>query len=270
MEELNCPACNCDMTIRNLSGERYLRLRDYQRLFTCKRCSHSWRTPLLENDLAMANMYELQNGLVRYGTYTANFKGDVPRYLSERADIFKQGQTVLDFGSGDGTFLQYLRSRGVEAWGVDQNLGALRSENLRKFVKNDVSEFAGIQFDYIHANHVMEHVSKPVDILRTLRKYIKPSGLIIIEVPNELDSLTTLLKRMSGKKSVSATSLYQHQHFFSPTSLQYLLKNSGFIPNRFRTPWRIRKGLRGGFDLIATAINKGDVIYAEARVGEIA
>lgn len=266
--ELNCPVCTCKNVVRNFSGESYLRFRDYQRLFTCKLCLHSWRTPLLSNHLAMTDRYELQSGLVRYSTYTANFEEDVPQYLKERASIFKQNSTVLDFGSGDGTFLQYLRSKDIDAWGVDQNLDALKSESLRTFVKNDVSEFTEEQFDYIHANHVMEHVSNPIYVLKALRKYIKPSGLILIEVPNELESLTTLLKKLLGKKSISATSLYEHQHFFSPTSLRYALISAGFVPNHVCTPWRIKKGLRGVFDLTATAINKGNIIYATASVSD--
>lgn len=264
MNQLNCPICNSPMITRNHRGEWYLRLRAYQTLFRCKFCSHAWRAPLLENDSEITNRYELESGLVRYGDYTANSDGSVPVHLIQRAKMIKKGQSILDFGSGDGSFLQYMRLKGLDAWGVDLDTSAIKSEELLKYIKSNVSDYGIVQFDYIHANHVIEHVASPVTILLLLSRQMKPSGLIVIEVPCELKSLSNFFKQLIGIRSRSATSLYEHQHFFSPESLRLLLIKSGFIPIKIETPWRIKNGIRGMLDFVASRINKGEVICAVA------
>jgi len=266
MDEITCPICNSVNAMRDLSFEKYLNFRSHQNLYKCKGCRHCWRTPQIANDLAMADRSELLCGLVHYGSYTANAKGGLPRHLVDRAAIVQRGQSILDYGSGDGTFIKYMRARGIDAWGVDPDTSSLVDSGLKKYIKKDVSNFCYKKFDYVHANHVLEHVANPVDTLRQLRRCIKEEfGLMLIEVPNELESLTSIMKRMARKRSNSATSLYEHQHYFSPSSLKRALTKSGFAPDQVATPWRIYKGFRGYFDYIASHANKGDVIYAVAR-----
>jgi ubiquinone/menaquinone biosynthesis C-methylase UbiE len=53
------------------------------------------------------------------------------------------------------------------------------TENSRKVLGKD--------FDLITANHVLEHVDKPIDFLKLLKKFIRRKGLICLDLPSSLD-----------------------------------------------------------------------------------
>jgi len=227
-------------------------------------CGHSWRTPAVKDDERLEDRYELAKGIVRFGTYTANHEGRLPHHLSSRLDLVEQGQGLVDFGAGDGTFLACALERGIDAWGVDRKTPGVGNDLLKNFIRENLEEFPARRFDFAHANHVLEHVDNPVAILSDLRSRLKSRGKILVEVPNELDSLSTEAKMLLGKKSTSATSLYEHQHYFTVRSLTHALEVAGFRMLDVCTPRRIFRGARGWIDGVASRVHKGEVIYAVA------
>jgi 2-polyprenyl-3-methyl-5-hydroxy-6-metoxy-1,4-benzoquinol methylase len=249
---------------RDRAGERFLRLRSYHRLYLCRNCRHRWRTPPILTDTALTDQYELEQGLVRYGDFTASPNGALPSHLTARLELLAPGTVLLDFGSGDGSFLSAARERGIDAWGVDSDLEKIDSHPLGAFIRERIHAFPENSFDAIHAHHVMEHVEDPVAVLGALAGRLKAGGLFMVEVPNEFESLAAILKQRLGRKSCGATSLYEHQHFYSQTSLQQALAKSGLSSRSPQTPRRIMNGLRGRLDYIAALFKRGDVIYTVA------
>lgn len=94
---------------------------------------------------------------------------------------------VLDFGCGAGEFLLRARARGWDPAGVENNehaRGVARRHQLD--VRPEIvgpSGFEPNSFDYVRANHSLEHVVDPAKTLRDLNSVLKPGGTLFLGVP---------------------------------------------------------------------------------------
>lgn len=122
--------------------------------------------------------------------YIASLNKDVR--LAYTAGFFKDaiglqpGAVVLDFGCGEGSLFAALREAGFTGafYGVELNASfaeyASRYGNAK--VSNSIRSPEPV--DLLVINHVLEHLDDPVGALRELRKLIKPSGNLYIDVPD--------------------------------------------------------------------------------------
>lgn len=93
------------------------------------------------------------------------------------------GAKVLDFGCGDGKFLNRLQERGWETYGIEPSTGVpfLRHRRL------DIPPQDG-SFDFVILHHVLEHVAEPLSLLRRLAGSLREGGVLFVSVPR-LDTL---------------------------------------------------------------------------------
>ena len=116
----------------------------------------------------------------------------------ERYEIILKGmedgrrvKKVLDFGCARGEFLSYLEKKEPDLVlaGVDISEYALglTEKYVDKEVKTatsikDIKEKAGL-FDVITAQHVIEHVDNPIELIEELRDCLRPQGILILAIP---------------------------------------------------------------------------------------
>jgi 2-polyprenyl-3-methyl-5-hydroxy-6-metoxy-1,4-benzoquinol methylase len=87
----------------------------------------------------------------------------------------------------------------------------------------------------VHANHVLEHVLDPIGCLRRAYQVLRPGGILVIEVPQELQWPIT--DRVMGwlhpalKPSLDPQTTY-HLTFFSKRGLKLAAERSGFVVER--------------------------------------
>jgi 2-polyprenyl-3-methyl-5-hydroxy-6-metoxy-1,4-benzoquinol methylase len=115
-----------------------------------------------------------------------------PRYLQVVFDPIRPqldvdspppGARVLDFGCGAGGFLDALRERGWETFGVEP---AIKTAFTRH---TELADPPGTPtFDLVILNHVLEHVDNPLRVLESLARSMHPRGFVYISVPR-LDAL---------------------------------------------------------------------------------
>ncbi|NVE95722.1 class I SAM-dependent methyltransferase [Altererythrobacter lutimaris] len=107
------------------------------------------------------------------------------RFLPEAQDRQLQ---VLDYGCGNGDYLERVAEIGHEALGVDFDPDAVslaRSRGLNVIENDAIDEGAFKQrFHHITANHVLEHVDDPVRLLKRFHAWLKPGGNLFLELPN--------------------------------------------------------------------------------------
>ncbi len=107
--------------------------------------------------------------------------------------------TVLDIGSGVGTFVLACRRRGLHAFGIEPDrIGAGGSLTSIQIAKRRLEDqpfsvalgeqlpFRDRSFDLITMNQVMEHVSDQSAVLFEAARVLKPGGAIYIASPNYL------------------------------------------------------------------------------------
>lgn len=125
------------------------------------------------------------------------FSGDretIQRYQSKYAQLFKEGERVLDLGCGEGFFLELLRARGVTGVGVDAFLQAVIKGQERGLDVRHSDALAFInsteeRFDGVFMAHVIEHL-RPEDVeglFHRCHQILKRSGRLIVITPNAFD-----------------------------------------------------------------------------------
>lgn len=124
-------------------------------------------------------------------------------------------QKILDYGGGDGRLMAPFAEAGHDCCLIDYN------ESPRSYVKKvgdtifdlDVEE----EYDVIVASHVIEHIAEPRRTLQELKKHLKSSGKLLVEVPMEI-----------WRESPLNDDPLTHINFFVPGSLKRLLQESGY------------------------------------------
>lgn len=91
---------------------------------------------------------------------------------------------ILDVGCGSGKFLLKLEAHGFSRLcGVDPFIAAdIDYGNGVRVLKRELGEIDG-EFDFILLNHSFEHVSRPLEALRQVRRLLVPGRLALLRIP---------------------------------------------------------------------------------------
>lgn len=204
------------------------------------------------------------------------------------ASLEHTGQRVADIGCGEGHLCSELRRAG---WpmviGVD--VSRARVERARKLYPDgefydrplELTDVPQASFDLIIMDNVIEHLPEPATMLRTLRRYLKPQGRIVVITPN----MTSGHFKLLGRRWTPELAPHAHIYLFTPPSLHLLLSNAGFVVDSvgsFHLPvysavdwtarllsadvkgaiWRAVQELGGVYGRL---LGKGPMLYAVAR-----
>jgi len=163
---------------------------------------------------------------------------------SSRINLIKKYSKInldrfLDLGCGEGFVLKEALEHGFEPYGVDiaDNLDDSLDRNEINFFNGNIFEakYPDNFFSAIYMDSVLEHVDKPISVLKELYRILKPKGIVFLIVPNE-DSLINDVKKliytlMFNKKKYGRIKPFvspYHINGFNKISLEYAIKQSGF------------------------------------------
>jgi SAM-dependent methyltransferase len=139
--------------------------------------------------------------------------------------LLRSGSRFLDAGCYDGAFLAKL-PEDLQKIGVDIDEPAIdrgRQDFGGKGIKFILGDFESFRhdgfFDAITMFHVLEHLPRPVSVLRNLRSMAHPETRLVVEVPVLENGVTN---DINGFFSV------QHMTHFSRASLQNCLAWAGW------------------------------------------
>lgn len=134
---------------------------------------------------------------------------------------------LLDVGCGDGEWLVSMHTLGWQVEGIDfdcQAVEAARQRGVRaKCGILQQQAFPDKSFDAVTLNHVIEHVSEPVQTVAECARILKPGGKLILLTPN-----STSLSHRLFKDNWRGLEPPRHLHLFSMGSIQQLLIMGGF------------------------------------------
>lgn len=101
-------------------------------------------------------------------------------------------------------------------------LGSIEDDELLKNLKNE-------QFDVIIFADVLEHLSNPDIVLRKIKSLLKPSGEIIISIPN-ISYISVILELINDRFEYRNLGILDNTHikFFTKSSIISLLEKEGF------------------------------------------
>ncbi|HLV88240.1 MAG TPA: class I SAM-dependent methyltransferase [Candidatus Sulfotelmatobacter sp.] len=139
------------------------------------------------------------------------------------ARYVKSSDHVLDFGCGGGHILRNLNC--ARKVGVEVNPFARASAiNAGLDCRESLMDIEDDAFHVVLSHHSLEHVENPIQVLRTLRQKLVPSGLAVIYLP--VDDWRT-------QRRYDATDVNHHLHTWTPQLLGNSLLESGFQSDQF-------------------------------------
>jgi 2-polyprenyl-3-methyl-5-hydroxy-6-metoxy-1,4-benzoquinol methylase len=166
--------------------------RKHLRTVACQECGLLWSDP---RPIDTRRFYEYDYRVQYKGTFNPKAKhvyraGKVAldRYQRIRQRIVGRA-TLLDIGASAGEFLYLMAEAGFNAIGVEPNHGY--RDYARSVYGLDVrpgaalhQDFPAASFDVVTFWHVLEHLDSPYANIQLAAKWLKPGGLLVIEVPN--------------------------------------------------------------------------------------
>jgi SAM-dependent methyltransferase len=154
--------------------------------------------------------------------------------IIERATGLRRA-TWLDVGSGTGEVLLAARERGWRGQGVEPERTAAEMARGRGLeVTISRLEDSGVpegSFDVVSAFHVLEHMPDSRAFLRTLARWARPGGFVVIEVPNWAS-----LQRRRRRGRWEGLRPREHLVHFSPGTLVRTFHGAGIKPVVTRSP----------------------------------
>ncbi len=133
----------------------------------------------------------------------------------------KQGDYVLDLGSGKGTI---LKSLGVKGVGVDKFIKPQDTDKI-KFLQSDITAKLPLKentFDVCIMSAVLEHLTD-AKVLEEARRVLKPKGKLIILTPKPSADILLLVMWKLGLLDE-----FEHYVYYTSRGLETIAKNYGF------------------------------------------
>jgi SAM-dependent methyltransferase len=192
-----------------------------------------------------------------YGQYGLTFIDRLGAWLSQRAiqrHLPKRSNLeVLDLGCGyhatDLIGLEPFLERGV---GVDFQL-APELQELARYnfhegsIEDALSRLKEEKFDVVMLISVLEHLSAPDAILESAREMLKPSGVLIVNVPTWRGK--AFLELSAFRLGLSPqVEMDDHKMYYDKRDLWPLLVRAGFKPSQIRLRYH-----KFGLNLFAAA-----------------
>jgi ubiquinone/menaquinone biosynthesis C-methylase UbiE/uncharacterized protein YbaR (Trm112 family) len=161
--------------------------------------------------------------------------------LAKRLGKNGQVNRLLDLGCGDGANTRWLKHYAEQIDACDYSL--LRLRRCQELVGASVNfsladvhqlPWADDTFDVIFFNHVLEHIPNDTGALHSVRRVLKPGGLLILGVPNEGAFWWQLAYRLQPESRATS----DHVHFYTISKIERKAQDCGFILEQtHRTGW---------------------------------
>lgn len=172
-----------------------------------------------------------------------------PNYFSDEITTVNQllpsatGRKALDVGAGLGKCMIALEEAGFDAFGFEPSASfweraidkmGIKAERLKQGMIEEI-EYAPNQFDFITFGAVLEHLYDPAMCVEKALGWLKPNGIIHIEVPSSdylMPKLLNLYYRMIGTNYVNNISPMHepfHLYEFSLKSFEEHAKRAGYV-----------------------------------------
>jgi 2-polyprenyl-3-methyl-5-hydroxy-6-metoxy-1,4-benzoquinol methylase len=133
--------------------------------------------------------------------YLKNYEGMADELKKSLGKKSLKNIKILDIGCFTGDFMEILRKKGANVYGVEIQEEAAKIARKRfknKIINKDItdlSSFSKNSFDCITMLGLVEHVKDPKKLIEIAEKILKPEGTLMIQTPNN----TSLPSKITNK-----------------------------------------------------------------------
>ena len=222
--------CGSSESIILRTGVRYdpaLQIRE------CKKCGliYLWPRPG-EEELLSYYQSEYRKEYDNDSPHDIRFRSDTEEArirVSRLTGLLSGEKSLLELGSGSGAFLNAASIYAKNVTGVEPDRKT-REWIISRCGFRVVGELSELKqkvekFDLVVLFHALEHMVNPIEFCKSLKGVIKPTGHLIIEVPNIDDALVSLYKI---KSYIDFYYQKAHLFYFSSATLKWVLDQAGY------------------------------------------
>ncbi|MDQ1730122.1 MAG: hypothetical protein QOK10_281 [Pseudonocardiales bacterium] len=140
---------------------------------------------------------------------------------------------ILDLGCSGGLFAERARAAGHVVTGVDYlELPGVRERTDRFFVadlEQGLPSEIGGRYDVVVAGDIIEHLSRPAEILAQIREVLRPGGQVLLSVPN-FGHWYPRIRVLTGSFGYDRRGILDNTHlrFFTRSTLRRTVKAAAF------------------------------------------
>lgn len=178
--------------------------------------------------------------MLKYGKKINNFDPEKLDFLNidrQSVSLIPENSKILEIGCATGFMGEYLiKNKKCHVTGVE--IGRQESKEAKKRlnrviegdIENDtIFELIHDKFDVIFASAVIEHLKNPWKILKSLKKYLKKDGILIVTTSN-IAHWSMRLQLLKGKFEYEKYGILDDTHlrFFSIETFKKLIEDSGY------------------------------------------
>lgn len=235
-EHIACPLCGHD-TAKPVSGiDRRLK---FLPTVVCEGCGLLYTNPMpteAELDWYYRRLYRLDYQLVLSPSkrHRRKRQREAARRIAKLDDLLAPGISSLDFGAGSGELVEAMCDLGFDAYGFEPGESYSSDARLRLGDRIETKLWKDIvhveTFDLVTCYHVLEHLRDPLAALRAAAGWLKPNGLLHVEVP---DTMAILDRKGFGGLH------FAHVIGFNRHNLELLGAMAGFSALRVVAPTSI-------------------------------
>lgn len=233
------------------------------RLWACRRCGYVFDNPRP----TLAELVRFYSKPTQYDGWIAEERARDALWRRRLRKIGEpaSGATLLDVGTGTGQFLHlaakvFARVAGTE---VSESAVALAGNRYGLDVRRGCIEDLDFEtpFDVVTLFHVLEHVPSPRRTVEKCRSLLRPGGLLVVAVPNELQSAKLRAKQVLGRVGarryrrlgrfglqrirLDTSTAEVHLSHFTPSVLRGFLEDAGFsLVSHSLDPYYVSTGFR--------------------------
>lgn len=229
-----CPICACNTFTNYVTCTDYTVSTQEFDIVECDACAMRFTNPIPE-ETKIGAYYQSED----YVSHSDTKKGIVNwLYHKVRTYSIKRKfklvskhasqNSLLDIGSGAGTFLGYVKGQNWSCCGLEPDEVA-RTYSIEKYgisVKpiDEVYDMRANSYNIITMWHVLEHVHKLNRFLEKVNTVLQPNGTFFVAVPN-----CSSYDAKKYKANWAAYDVPRHLYHFRPKQMERLMDKHGFV-----------------------------------------
>jgi 2-polyprenyl-3-methyl-5-hydroxy-6-metoxy-1,4-benzoquinol methylase len=196
-------------------------------LAKCKQCSFIFSYKIPEKA-------ELDALYTDYASYETLSNITVLRYdkLLLNLEKYRFTNNMLDYGCGNGYFLERAKLKGWNIYGIEYDKEASKhciGKGINIIDENCTDLFE--KFDVVYISEVIEHVLYPKAVLHSIYKYLRKGGIIFITTPN----FNSLSRRVMKNNYTSVLNYPEHLSYFTAETLKKIICCCNLDPSHIKT-----------------------------------